>query len=115
MQRTPNTQQQSVIDDLENNIILFASAGTGKTFTVANRVANIIAKEKAIAKEILCLTFTIKACGEMQEDILSYAGKNAQDVSVNTIHSFCYKLLMEENKRTGKNSIHALHERNLML
>lgn len=104
MQRTPNTQQQSVIDDLENNIILFASAGTGKTFTVANRVANIIAKEKAIAKEILCLTFTIKACGEMQEDILSYAGKNAQDVSVNTIHSFCYKLLMEENKRTGKNS-----------
>ncbi len=102
MSRTPNVQQQNVIDDLENNIILFASAGTGKTFTVANRVANIIAKEKATAEEILCLTFTIKACKEMQEDILSYAGEKAKSVSVNTIHSFCYMLLLEENKRTGK-------------
>ncbi len=102
MPRTPNVQQKNVIDDLENNIILFASAGTGKTFTVANRVANIIASEKAKAEEILCLTFTIKACKEMQEDIFSYAGERAKKVSVNTIHSFCYKLLLEENKRTGK-------------
>ena len=104
MQRLPNPQQQNVIDDLDNNLILFASAGTGKTFTVANRVANILFKEKATAKEILCLTFTIKASKEMQEDILNYAGEEAREVSVNTIHSFCYKLLMEENKRTGKNS-----------
>lgn len=102
MPRIPNVEQQNVIDDLENNIILFASAGTGKTFTVANRVANILAKEKANAEEILCLTFTIKACKEMQEDILSYAGEKAKAVSVNTIHSFCYQLLLEENKRTGK-------------
>ena len=103
MPRIPNAQQQKVIDDLENNIILFASAGTGKTFTVANRVANILTQEKAAASEILCLTFTIKACKEMQEDILRYAGERAEGVSINTIHSFCYKLLLEENKRTGKN------------
>lgn len=103
MPRIPNAQQQSVIDDLENNIILFASAGTGKTFTVAGRVANIIANEKAAAEEILCLTFTIKASKEMQEDIFTFVGEKAKGVSVNTIHGFCCKLLTEENKRTGEN------------
>ena len=102
MERIPNLQQQSVIDDLKNNIILFASAGTGKTFTVANRVANILRSGNATASEILCLTFTIKACKEMSEDIQKYVGKSAKEVSVNTIHSFCYRLLLEENKHSGK-------------
>ena len=105
MTRTPNEQQKKVIEDLDNNIILFASAGTGKTFTIANRVANILQSDQAKAEEILCLTFTIKACNEMQEDIFSYAGSQAKEVNVNTIHSFCYKLLLEEGKRlTGKYS-----------
>ena len=42
--RQPNDAQRRVIDDLDNNIILFASAGTGKTFTVAKRVAQIISR-----------------------------------------------------------------------
>lgn len=99
MKRTPNEQQSAVIGDLTNNIILFASAGTGKTFTVANRVANILASGNTTAKEILCLTFTIKASKEMSEDILGYVGKEGEDIFVNTIHSFCYRLLLEENRR----------------
>ena len=98
MERLPNQQQNAVINDLDNNIILFASAGTGKTFTVANRVAQILASGRATPQEILCLTFTIKASKEMSEDILGYAGKEAKEVLVNTIHGFCYRLLLEENK-----------------
>lgn len=101
MDRIPNVKQQEVADDLNNNIVLFASAGTGKTFTVAQRVANILASGAAKAEEILCLTFTIKACKEMQEDIFNYAGEHGQKISVHTIHNFCYKLLLEENKRAG--------------
>ncbi len=101
MEKKPNVAQRQVIDDLQNNLILFASAGTGKTFTVANRVANILTQEKATAKEILCLTFTIKACNEMKADILSYAGERALDTQVSTIHGFCYKLLLEEQKLAG--------------
>ena len=97
MKRVPNNEQLKVINDLTNNIILFASAGTGKTFTVANRVANILACEKATAKEILCLTFTIKASKEMAEDIYGYVGKASKDIFINTIHSFCYRILLEEN------------------
>ncbi len=88
-----------MINELENNILLFAGAGTGKTFTVANRVANVLAQGKATAGEILCLTFTIKACNEMKEDILGYAGEVASATQTNTIHGFCYKVVTEERKR----------------
>ncbi len=100
--KSPNPRQREVVEDLQNNIVLFASAGTGKTFTVANRVANILAKGKASGEEILCLTFTIKASNELKEDILHYAGDLAQEVTVATIHGFCYRLLLEEHKRTGE-------------
>ncbi len=101
MIKTPNEGQRQVINDLQNNIILFASAGTGKTFTVASRVANILAARQAQAEEILCLTFTIKASNEMKEDILAQVGAEAKDVQVHTIHGFCYRLIVEESKRTG--------------
>ncbi len=99
--KTPNRQQLAVIDEWKENILLFASAGTGKTFTVAHRIAKLLAQKKANAEEILCLTFTIKASNEMKEDILEIAGEVGEGVTVNTIHGFCYKLLAEENKRTG--------------
>ena len=99
--RRPNEQQRRVIDELEQNILLYASAGTGKTFTVANRVANILTSGRALPHEVLCLTFTIKAARELKEDILAYAGKEADGVNAFTIHSFCYRVLAEELARRG--------------
>ena len=96
-QRTPNPDQQAVIQELDRNIILFASAGTGKTFTVARRVQHILEAEKARPEEILCLTFTIKAAGEMKDDIFSYVGEAAKNVVISTIHSFAYSVLKEES------------------
>ncbi len=103
MTKTPNEQQLAVINELEENILLFASAGTGKTFTVAQRVAQILAKGKAKASEILCLTFTIKASNEMREDIRSIVGETEGEFLVNTIHGFCYRLIVEECRRSGGN------------
>ena len=97
--RIPNFEQQAVIDELDRNIILFASAGTGKTFTVAKRVCNIIESRRALPEEILCLTFTIKAANEMKDDILHYAGEEAKRVTTRTIHSFAYQILKEESTR----------------
>ena len=99
--RQPNEAQQRVVDDLDNNLILFASAGTGKTFTVAKRAAHIIESGRAKPNEILCLTFTTKACEEMREDISRYVGAQAGEVEIRTIHGFCYQLMREENRRKG--------------
>ena len=96
-ERRPNADQQKVIDDLDHNIVLYASAGTGKTFTVAKRVHHIIESGKAKPEEILCLTFTIKAADEMKSDVLQYAGDVGANVLVSTIHSFAYQILKEES------------------
>lgn len=94
-----NAQQQRVIEELDRNILLIASAGTGKTNTMAHRVGHILTAQRAKGEEILCLTFTNKACVEMKERIMRLAGAEAKAVEVSTFHSFCYKLLREESKR----------------
>ena len=99
MERTPNSQQKRVIEDLQNNIILFAGAGTGKTFTVAKRVSHILQTHRAEPEGILCLTFTTKACDEMREDIFRYVGESSNRVEIRTIHGFCYQLFREESRR----------------
>lgn len=101
MNREPNQEQLEVINELENNLILFASAGTGKTFTVANRIKKILSSGKAAPEEILCITFTVKACREMSEDICTYVGNDAKKVNVNTIHGCCLSILKTEAKRNS--------------
>lgn len=93
-----NKKQLKAVTELNNNILLLASAGTGKTNVIAYRIANIIDKHKAHAEEILCLTFTNRACKEMQERIISIVGKNGLKITVKTFHSFCYHILRAEQK-----------------
>lgn len=96
-----NKEQQSVIEELDNNIILLASAGTGKTETLARRVANIIEKNKAEADQILCITFTNKACKEMTERVEHIVGAEGKRVKVSTFHSFCFDIIkLQAKKRT---------------
>lgn len=99
MERKPNAEQLQVIENIKDNMIVFASAGTGKTFTVANRIGYILQTECAPPQKILCLTFTTKACEELREDIFRYAGDKAERVEIRTIHGFCFYLMREENRR----------------
>lgn len=91
----PDENQQAVIENVCDNIILYAGAGTGKTFTVANKVAYYINNGICEPSEILCLTFTVKACNELLEAIGNLC--QTRDVTVKTIHSFCYKILKERS------------------
>lgn len=93
-----NQLQLSVAEDLDSHILLTASAGTGKTNTLAYRISNIIQRKKAEPEEILCLTFTNKACNEMDERIANLTRGAAMGVTVRTMHSFCYDLIRAEAK-----------------
>lgn len=94
-----NEKQEIVVNEIERNVLLLASAGTGKTNTLAERIKNILANDRAIAKEILCVTFTNKACKEMKDRIVALAGDNAKDVVVKTFHSLCFDIIKSEAKR----------------
>lgn len=89
-----NKHQQQVIDELNNNILLSAGAGTGKTSVLSHRAAHIIASRKASPAQILCLTFTNKACRELRrriEQIASY--ESARQMTIRTIHGFSYLVI----------------------
>lgn len=93
-----NENQRLVINELEKNILLLASAGTGKTNTLAHRIANIINLKKALPSEILCLTFTNKACKEISKRVVSVVGSEALSVKIKTFHSFCFEIIKMESK-----------------
>lgn len=94
-----NAEQQQVVQELSESILLNAPAGTGKTRVLAARVANIIAQKKAQGSEILCLTFTNRACKELKNRIIETVPEEGFAVTVKTIHSFCYSLIKEETKQ----------------
>ncbi|WP_147539167.1 ATP-dependent helicase [Anaerotruncus rubiinfantis] len=90
-----NAQQSLAAENKTDHILLLAGAGTGKTSTLAWRVANLLTANAAKPEEILCLTFTNRACKEMVERIEKIAGAPARAVTVRTIHSFCAWLLRQ--------------------
>ena len=94
-----NAQQRQVAEKLDENILLLAPAGTGKTNTLACRIANILAQDRALPEEILCLTFTNKACREMRERIAARGGEAGSRVVVKTFHGFCYDVIKTEAKQ----------------
>ena len=94
-----NDEQKEVVNSLDENILLTASAGTGKTNTMAARIARIVKEGLAKPEEILCLTFTNKACKEMRERIDAVVGEKARNIVIRTFHGFCYDVIKLEAKR----------------
>ena len=96
-----NKEQSIVVNELERNVILLASAGTGKTETLAFRVANIIERGLANPEEVLCITFTNKAAKEMKERVASIVKQQAKNINIATFHSFCFDIIkMQAKKKT---------------
>lgn len=100
MSITFNKKQQQVINELNQNILLSAGAGTGKTNVLSYRVANILNKSRANADEILCLTFTNKACRELKNRITSQLDfETANKITIRTIHGFAYQVITTTAKK----------------
>ncbi len=91
-------EQRYVINENSKNILLLARAGSGKTYTVANKIAQSI-KSGVRPQEILCLTFTVKGAQELKEDVHKYCDES--EVNIFTIHSFCYYIIKEYLSLSG--------------
>ena len=81
-----NEEQKLLVNEYTKNILLLASAGTGKTDTLSKRVAGIIKEGKAKSDQILCITFTNKACKEMQERVEAIVRKESKNITIKTFH-----------------------------
>lgn len=88
-----NPEQIAAVTHGEGPLLIVAGAGTGKTTVITRRVAHLLEQGLAKPEEVLALTFTEKAAGEMQEraDLLLPLGH--YDMWISTFHSFCERLL----------------------
>ena len=91
----PNEQQRKCIENIEGKYLVLAGPGTGKTYTITQRIKYMI--EKGVnPSEILCLTFTDAATTEMKTRIEKEFNKLSLDINIFTYHSFCTQII-EEN------------------
>lgn len=88
----PNIKQQEAIDNLKGQIMLLAGPGTGKTFTIINRIEKMLS-EGIEPSSILCLTFSDAAANEMKQRLIKKMGVIASSVDIYTYHSFCNDII----------------------
>ena len=92
---TPNFKQLSAITHPPGPLMILAGAGTGKTFTLENRIVYLIEHYKVNPKHILAITYTEKAARELKTRIVNRVGSYAHTMTVNTFHSFCFRIIKE--------------------
>ncbi|MBI2449976.1 MAG: UvrD-helicase domain-containing protein [Candidatus Nealsonbacteria bacterium] len=90
-----NEEQKIAVTHGEGPLLIVAGAGTGKTAVITQRVAYLIEKGLAKPEEILAVTFTEKAAGEMEERVDKMLPYGYIDLWISTFHSFCERVLRE--------------------
>ena len=90
-----NPEQKKAVDAIEGPVMVVAGPGTGKTQTLAMRVANILAKTQMRPYNILCLTFSTSGAKAMRERLRGIIGPDAYGITIETVHSFCNQIILE--------------------
>lgn len=100
-----NLEQCRAVETTEGPLLIQAGAGSGKTKTLTHRIAYLIATNRATPYNILAVTFTNKAAGEMRERVAGLLGQQAQNRSfmpfMGTFHSICVRLLRQDGEYIG--------------
>ena len=92
---TLNDKQKEAVLYNDGPLLIIAGAGAGKTKTLTTKIAYLIEEENVSPYNILAITFTNKAAGEMKDRIYGLIGSVAKNIQISTFHSFGLKLLRE--------------------
>src|SRR6202167_940648 len=113
----PDDHQREAIEHVHGPMLVVAGAGTGKTSVLIHRIARLIQQGHAKPDEVLALTYTVAAAGEMRDRVSGLLGKQ---IHAATFHDYCLDLLKRAGKDFGvldekdlwiylRKRIHALH------
>ena len=97
-----NIQQREAVEEIERPLLIIAGAGSGKTLTVASKIAYIL-EQGAKPENILALAFNEKAAEELKNRVIEMVG-NAEDLNISTFHSFCNQLIQDNILNTKLNA-----------
>src|SRR5262245_17319615 len=98
---TLNPQQREAVTHTEGPLLIVAGAGSGKTRVIVHRLAHILDRRLAAPHEVVAVTFTNKAAGEMKERVDAMVGADHGGAQVSTFHSYCLRLLRRHAPRIG--------------
>src|SRR6201992_4305213 len=104
-----NPEQRAAVVHEGTPLLIVAGAGSGKTRVLTHRIAWILANRGAQPGEILAITFTNKAAGEMKERVAQLVGPRAKAMWVSTFHSACVRILRAEASKLGLKSSFTLY------
>ena len=98
----PTPQQRAIIEHIEGPVLVIAGPGSGKTFTLAQRITHLVVDKAVPAEQIFVATFTEKAANEIEDRIARELLSrnivvNFDDMYIGTFHSICLRLL-EDNR-----------------
>ncbi|MGN1130856.1 MAG: ATP-dependent helicase, partial [Ruminococcus sp.] len=99
-----NDMQQQAVFCTEGPLLILAGAGSGKTTVLVNRIAYILQSGKCMPWQILAITFTNKAAGELKERICNAVPEGGNDIWAATFHSTCARILRRYGDRIGYTS-----------
>lgn len=95
-----NEEQRRAVVDTEGALLVLAGAGSGKTRVLTTRVAYLVKNMNVDPYNILAITFTNKAAGEMKQRVANMLGESCE-VWISTFHSMCAQILFRECERIG--------------
>ena len=99
-----NTMQQQAVFTTEGPLLILAGAGSGKTTVLVNRIAYILQSGLCNPWNILAITFTNKAAGELKDRICAAVPEGGADIWAATFHSTCARILRRYGDRIGYSS-----------
>src|SRR5256712_7645377 len=105
-----NPAQREAVLTTEGPLLVIAGAGSGKTRVLTYRVAHLLATQGVKPSEILAITFTNKAAGEMRERLDHLLGHVARAIWILTFHSACGRILRREAQRLGYRSNFTIYD-----
>jgi len=96
-----NPMQREAAEHVDGPLLVVAGAGSGKTRVLTHRIANLISNHGVSPMNVLAITFTNKAAGEMKHRVESLIGPVAKSMWVSTFHSACVRILRVNAERIG--------------